>query len=78
MPSTLTASKSCNKSSKSTPVARPRSTGKRHLRRRTSYGHGRIDYLKRKYGEVAIAVMRVIKGAIDPQGLMNPGKLLIP
>lgn len=44
--------------------------------------HG-VGHLKRgllaRYGdEVSLAVMRAVKAALDPRGLMNPGKLLAP
>jgi D-lactate dehydrogenase (cytochrome) len=38
-------------------------------------GYGKMDYLVAEHGE-AIAVMRQIKQALDPQNLMNPGKML--
>jgi D-lactate dehydrogenase (cytochrome) len=37
-------------------------------------GCGKIDYLAREHG-AGIEVMRTIKQALDPQDLMNPGKL---
>src|SRR3954447_18211673 len=37
-------------------------------------GLGKIDYLQDELGE-AVAVMRSIKAALDPDGLMNPGKI---
>ena len=38
-------------------------------------GQGKIDYLERELGG-AVAVMRAIKRAIDPAGIMNPGKIV--
>jgi D-lactate dehydrogenase (cytochrome) len=38
-------------------------------------GCGKIDYLIAEHGE-AVNVMRAIKQAIDPDNLMNPGKIL--
>jgi D-lactate dehydrogenase (cytochrome) len=38
-------------------------------------GYGKIDFLNAKQGE-AISVMRTIKKAIDPDNIMNPGKIL--
>jgi D-lactate dehydrogenase (cytochrome) len=38
-------------------------------------GCGKIDFLVAEHGE-AISVMRVIKKAIDPDNIMNPGKIL--
>jgi D-lactate dehydrogenase (cytochrome) len=37
-------------------------------------GLGKIDYLTDELGE-AVDVMRSIKAALDPDGLMNPGKI---
>jgi D-lactate dehydrogenase (cytochrome) len=37
-------------------------------------GLGKIDYLTDELGE-AVDVMRSIKTALDPEGLMNPGKI---
>ena len=37
-------------------------------------GLGKIDYLEDELGE-SVAVMRSIKAALDPHGLMNPGKI---
>ncbi len=38
-------------------------------------GQGKIAYLRRELGE-AVDVMRAIKAALDPLGIMNPGKVL--
>jgi D-lactate dehydrogenase (cytochrome) len=38
-------------------------------------GYGKIDFLFAEHGE-AVSVMRVIKKAIDPDNIMNPGKIL--
>jgi len=37
-------------------------------------GLGKIGYLAEELGE-AVDVMRGIKAALDPNGLMNPGKI---
>jgi D-lactate dehydrogenase (cytochrome) len=37
-------------------------------------GFGKIDYLAREHG-AAVEVMRALKRALDPHGLMNPGKI---
>ncbi len=37
-------------------------------------GLGKIDWLEAELGE-AVDVMRAIKGALDPQNIMNPGKI---
>lgn len=41
-------------------------------------GSGKIDYMQEEYGDAAIALMRAIKTAVDPKGLLNPGKILPP
>jgi D-lactate dehydrogenase (cytochrome) len=37
-------------------------------------GTGKIAFLERELGE-AVDVMRSIKRALDPAGIMNPGKI---
>ena len=39
-------------------------------------GAVRRDWLVRQRGEPAVAVMRAIKHALDPRGLLNPGRVL--
>ena len=39
-------------------------------------GAARRDWLVRQRGEAAVAVMRSIKRALDPQNLLNPGRML--
>ena len=39
-------------------------------------GLGKRKYLKAEHGEDALSVMAAIKAAIDPDGIMNPGKML--
>ena len=38
-------------------------------------GIGKRAALVREHGEDAVALMRRIKAAVDPAGLMNPGKV---
>jgi D-lactate dehydrogenase (cytochrome) len=38
-------------------------------------GHGKIGYLAAEHGE-AVQVMRAIKQALDPDNIMNPGKIV--
>ena len=38
-------------------------------------GYGKIDFLVAEHGE-AISVMRALKTALDPQNIMNPGKIV--
>jgi D-lactate dehydrogenase (cytochrome) len=45
---------------------------RRHLH---GVGLGKIDFLSAEHGE-AVSVMRAIKTAIDPDNIMNPGKIL--
>lgn len=39
-------------------------------------GQQKVDYLSGHRGDIAVKVMRTIKQALDPQLLMNPGKVL--
>ena len=39
--------------------------------------HGKIAYLEEEHGD-AVEVMRAIKRALDPDNLMNPGKIFPP
>ena len=39
-------------------------------------GIGKQAYLRREFGDAAVDVMHAIKAAIDPEGIMNPGKKL--
>ena len=41
-------------------------------------GQGKRKYLEAEHGLGGVALMRTIKQAIDPQGIMNPGKVLPP
>jgi D-lactate dehydrogenase (cytochrome) len=38
-------------------------------------GIGKLDFLLAEHGE-AVSVMRQIKRALDPDNIMNPGKIL--
>jgi D-lactate dehydrogenase (cytochrome) len=38
-------------------------------------GQGKIKYLLTEHGAPALEAMRAIKRALDPQDIMNPGKI---
>jgi D-lactate dehydrogenase (cytochrome) len=39
-------------------------------------GQGKQKYLERELGPEAVAAMRALKSALDPQNIFNPGKIL--
>jgi D-lactate dehydrogenase (cytochrome) len=39
-------------------------------------GYGKVPYLEREHGPEALALMRAIKQTLDPDGLLNPGKVV--
>lgn len=39
-------------------------------------GIGKQEYLAAEHGETAVETMRSIKRAFDPNGILNPGKVL--
>ena len=41
-------------------------------------GQGKMKYLPDEHGPAAVSVMGAIKRALDPQDIMNPGKILPP
>ena len=40
-------------------------------------GIGKREFLPREHGEQALSVMRAIKDALDPRGILNPGKMFL-
>jgi D-lactate dehydrogenase (cytochrome) len=41
-------------------------------------GYGKTQYLELEHGAGGVRLMRAIKSALDPDGLLNPGKVLPP
>jgi glycolate oxidase len=39
-------------------------------------GLGKLKYMPSQFGEVGMNVMRSIKQALDPNNILNPGKML--
>ena len=39
-------------------------------------GHAKAAYLRDSAGETAVALMRGVKAAFDPRGILNPGKVI--
>ncbi|MCL1796235.1 MAG: 2-hydroxy-acid oxidase, partial [Clostridia bacterium] len=39
-------------------------------------GHAKADYLRDSVGDAQIGLMRGIKAAFDPNGILNPGKVI--
>lgn len=39
-------------------------------------GHGKMKYLESEFGEEGLAIMRTLKKALDPDNIMNPGKIV--
>jgi D-lactate dehydrogenase (cytochrome) len=39
-------------------------------------GYGKARFMRAEHGDAAVGLMRQLKGMLDPQNLMNPGKVL--
>jgi len=39
-------------------------------------GHGKMKYLESEFGETGLEIMRSLKKALDPDNIMNPGKIV--
>jgi D-lactate dehydrogenase (cytochrome) len=39
-------------------------------------GIGKLKHMRNEHGDGAIATMQAIKAALDPQNIMNPGKVV--
>ncbi len=39
-------------------------------------GLGKVGFLESEFGASGVAAMRAVKAALDPQGIMNPGKVV--
>ena len=39
-------------------------------------GMGKLKHMRREHGDGAVEVMRAVKAALDPQNIMNPGKVV--
>ena len=57
------------------PAGAARAGHGRHLHRRARHRPGQAPLLEAEHGD-AVELMRVLKNAIDPKGIMNPGKVL--
>jgi D-lactate dehydrogenase (cytochrome) len=40
-------------------------------------GQGKMKYLEKEHGAVALELMRSLKRTLDPQNIMNPGKMVL-
>jgi D-lactate dehydrogenase (cytochrome) len=40
-------------------------------------GYGKIKYLEQQYGAGAVHMMKLVKRSLDPNNIMNPGKVVL-
>ena len=40
-------------------------------------GIGKREFLEQEHGAEALAVMHSVKQALDPRGILNPGKIFL-
>jgi alkyldihydroxyacetonephosphate synthase len=41
-------------------------------------GHDHVEWMRDEVGELGVGVLRAVKARLDPEGIMNPGKLIPP
>ena len=41
-------------------------------------GTGKVQYLEQQLGKGAVGMMQTLKRALDPEGIMNPDKVVPP
>ena len=58
------------------PSTRPRSRWAGSVTGEHGIGVAKRDWLVRTRGEGAVRAMRAVKAALDPLGILNPGKVL--
>lgn len=39
-------------------------------------GMGKLKHMRNEHGDGAVDVMKAVKAALDPQNIMNPGKVV--
>ena len=40
-------------------------------------GYGKIKYLEQQYGPGGVHMMKLVKQSLDPNNIMNPGKIVV-